>query len=100
MIQITQIRRLLTNIIETDLEKLENIRIPYFVKAIFNFKNLLGGIEIEGVTLPKKLGNPGGPADKKNIDNANKIVKEMNEKIEYFEKVIQTLKNKLEYNKN
>ena len=88
LIDITKLRKLLNSIEKKDLKRFNNIRIPYVQKAISVFRNLIGGVEIEGIVLPKKFGTPGGSVDTANMRNANKIIQDMNAQIAYFEDIL------------
>lgn len=91
-VNVRLMERILGNLDEKNLEKLTNIRVPFVSKGILNYRNLLGGVEVQGTVLPKKLGNPGGPVDIMNIENTYKIMKEMDTQIDYFAGVIKGLK--------
>lgn len=94
-VNLSNLKRLLDGIEEKDLERVQNIRLPYIQKASFNYKNLIGGVEVQGITLPKKVGTPGGPVDVANIKNAKKIVQEMASQFSYFQEIISKVKGNI-----
>jgi hypothetical protein len=93
-VNVRLMERILENIDENNLEKLSNIRVPFINKGISNYRNLLGGVEVQGTVLPKKLGNPGGPVDIMNIETTYKLMKEMDIKIDQFTEIMKGLKER------
>jgi len=93
-VNVRLMERILGNVDERDLEKVSNIRVPFVNKGVLNYRNLLGGVEVQGTVLPKKLGNPGGPVDIMNIENTFKLMKEMDGQIDYFAGVVKGLKER------
>ena len=97
-INIPNLRKLLNGITKENLHKIDKIRIPYLKKAIYNYKNLLGGIDIKGTILPKKVGKPGGPVDVHNMKLSNKLVDDMNDQFEYLQGVVEHINSHLKTN--
>lgn len=93
-VEVRDIERIVKEISDYDVGRFSNIRLPYFQKGIDSFRNLIGGVEVDGVILPKKLSQPGGPVDTVHMKNTLKIVEEMISQITSFETLIQNIKNK------
>jgi hypothetical protein len=91
-VNVRLMERLLTGIDEKELGKFSYIRVPFVNKAIANYRNLLGGVEVEGVVLPKKLGQPGGPVDINNMMSTFKLMQQMENQVDYFLGVVKNLK--------
>lgn len=91
-VNVRLMERLMIGVDESQREKFSYIRVPFINKAISNYRNLLGGVEVEGVVLPKKLGQPGGPVDVNNMVSTFKLMQQMDAQVDYFNAIVKSLK--------